>query len=173
MDAIIKSLAFDVQVFGGMILLFLALWAVTNALFWKPVLARLEARDQEIRHAHARVENLRHEMEDLRADYQTRITQVEAEARTRIQNAIKEAQAERERILKEARAESDAMLQQGIADMEREKAQALVELRATMVALAVNAADKALGSRADVAALQKAIETHVRNAGNGSGAARN
>ncbi len=158
---IAESLKFNPTVFLIQLVLFLALLVVMNALVWKPVLAHLKARDERIADAYRQRDQLQHEMEQLRADYLTRIGQVEAEARGHIQKAIKEAQSERERILAEARAQSETMLQQGVADMERETAEALRSLRGEIVGLALGAADKELGSAADNSLLRRSIESRI------------
>jgi F-type H+-transporting ATPase subunit b len=159
--AIGKSLAFNPTVFALQVVLFIFLWVAMNAIFWKPIMAHMAARDKSISDKYAQRDNLQHEMEALRADYLARIAVVEAEARAHIQQAIKEAQHERERLITEAREQSEATLKQGIADMEREKTEALQTLRDRMVGIAVGVADTALASTADRSALQKAISTLV------------
>lgn len=161
MDAIITALGFNVKVFLAELVLFIGLLLAMNALFWKPVMAHLAARDKEMADAHHKVQVTEREMEALRADYMARITQIEAEARTHIQSAIKEAQAERERILAEARTHSETILREGILEMEREKLDALQALQARMVGIAVTAADRALGSAGDAAAIRQSIATHI------------
>src|SRR5260221_8754018 len=99
MDQILQSLNFDPKIFLIQVVLFIALWITMNHLFWKPMLSHLGNRDQRIKDAYKRVEDTRHEMEQLRTDYQSHIAQIEADARARIQTAIREAQAERERVL--------------------------------------------------------------------------
>src|SRR6476659_8421580 len=145
LNAIIKSLSFDWRLFLAQIVLFIVLTLVLNQIFWKPMLAHLARRDQGIKDAYRTVEDTRHEMETLRADYQARIIKIEAEARTHIQQAIKEAQAERERILADARSDADTAIRHGVESMEREKTEAITRLRERMVAIALTAVDKALG----------------------------
>ena len=99
MADIVKSLAFNTNIFFAQIVLFLALWFLLGNLFFKPVLGRLKQRDKDIADTYRTVQQMQHEMETLRADYLVRIAEVEAEARGRIQTAIKEAQGERERVL--------------------------------------------------------------------------
>ena len=161
MDAIVTALGFNARVFLLETGLFLALLVFMNAFFWKPIMAHLAGRDQEKADAYRRVESTEREMESLRADYMARITQIEAEARSHIQAAIKEAQSERERIIAEARAHSEATLKQGAADLERSNAEALNALRDRMVGIASLAADKALGSAGDKAALRQTIESRI------------
>ena len=161
MQDILNALHFDVWAFIFQVVLFITLLLVMNALFWKPILAHLALRDKEKADAYRKVETTEQEMEALRADYLTRITQIEAEARSHIQVAIKEAQSERERIMTEARMQTDALLKQGIAAMESEKIEALISLQPRMVGIASSAADKALGSAGDQTTLRQAIETRI------------
>jgi F-type H+-transporting ATPase subunit b len=161
MDAIIKSLGFNVTIFFAQIVLFLLLWFLLGNLFFKPILGRLKQRDKDIADTYHTVQEMQHEMETLRADYLVRIAEVEAEARGRIQTAIKEAQSERERILGEARVQSEKTLQQSVIDMEREKGEALVSLRERMVTMALTALQKTLGAAADPTVLRASIESSI------------
>jgi F-type H+-transporting ATPase subunit b len=161
MDAIKESLRFDTFFFFCQIGLFLVLLIVTNQLFWKPMLGHLRARDQGIKDAYKTVEDSRHEMESLRADYQTRIIKIETDARAHIQQAIKEAQSERERIISDARAQSEATIKKGVEDMEREKTEALANMRERMTNMALTAVGKALGQTADTNALRASIADSI------------
>ena len=173
MDTILKSLSFNVQIFVAQIVMFIALWIVLSHLFWNPMLKHLRERGQRIDDAHQSVEAMRHEMETLRADYQTRIAQVEAEARSHIQAAVKEAQTERERLLSEARAQTDATLRQNTADGEREKTEALTMLQGRMTDMALAAVGKALGPTSDPTTLRRFLEEQiVKSAKRGPGPAR-
>ena len=161
MQPILDALRFDITAFLLQTALFIGLLVVMNAIFWKPMMAHLSARDREKADAYRKVETTEREMEALRADYMARITQIEAEARSHIQAAIKEAQVERERILTEARQHTENALKQGIAEMQSEKIQALQDLRGRLVEMASNAASGALGSASDKASLRQSIEARV------------
>ena len=164
MQPILDSLAFDAKIFFFQLLTLIALLVVMNAIFWKPYLAHLKARDQHMADAHDQRDRLQHEMETLRTEYLARITQVEADARARIQSAVKEAQEERERILKEVREQSDAALKQGVAELKRDSAESLVTMRERMIALAVEAASKALGASSDSNSLRQSVEQQFASA---------
>lgn len=161
MAEIVKSLGFNVTIFFCQIVLFLFLWFFLGNTFFKPMMGRLKQRDKDIADTYHTVQEMQHEMETLRADYIARIAAVEAEARGRIQTAIKEAQTERERILAEARTQSEQTLQQGVADMEREKSEAMVSLRESMVGMALTALTKTLGTAADPTVLRTSIESSI------------
>ena len=165
MESIIKSLSFDWRFFLAQIVLFIALCLIMNVVFWKPMLAHLARRDQKIKDAYDTVEDIRHEMEALKSDYQARIIKIESEARSHIQQAIKEAQSERERILAEAKAHAESTIHQGADSMEREKTEALTSLRERMIGIALGAVEKAVGATADPRALRRSIEQGVTASG--------
>lgn len=161
MSSILHSLAFNPVVFAAQIVLFIALVAAMDALFWKPVLGHLQARDQRVKDAYTRRDALRQEMEALRSEYLTRIAQVEADARSRIQAAVREAQAERERMLTEAREHAEAQISRAAADLEREREEALKALHGRMATMAITAVGKALGSSVDPAIVRGAVEQQI------------
>jgi F-type H+-transporting ATPase subunit b len=158
---ILEQLQFSPTIWLAQIVVFIALWIALKFLLFDPILKHLDARDASIQAAYHTVEQTRREMEELRADYQSRITQVEAEARARIQAAIREAQAERERLIAEARAQADVTLRTGVAETERLKSEALTNLKSDLVGLAVSALGKTLGPAADTAALRRQIEQRI------------
>ena len=161
MDAIIQSLRLDWHFLIAQIVLFVVLTIVLNLVFWKPMLAHLAKRDQTLKDAYSTVDEIRHDMENLRADYQSRIVKIEADARSHIQQAIKEAQTQREQILAAARADADAAIRDGIQSMEREKTEALTSLRERMIGIALSAVDKAVGRAVDPNSLRRSIELRV------------
>lgn len=161
MDAIAKSLKFDPMIFGFEVLLFILLLVVMNQIYWKPMLAHLGKRDKTIKDAYDTVDAVRHEMEQLRADYQSRITRIENEARIHIQQAIKEAQSERERIVTEAKRTADEAIRHTAAELEGEKVASLESLSPRMAEMAFAAVRKALGSDVDASAVRAAIERGI------------
>jgi len=161
MESIINSLRLDWRYLLAQVVLFVSLCLIMNQVYWKPMLAHLAKRDKSIKDAYDTVEETRHDMETLRADYQARIIKVESEARAHIQQSIKEAQTERERILAEARAQADAAIREGVAAMEREKTEALASLRERMIGIALTAVEKAVGNAVDPTALRRSVEQRV------------
>ena len=158
---ILDSLQISPLVMGMQILLFIILWVVMNQIFWKPMLQHLKDRDKEVSDAYKTVSDMQHEMETLRSDYQSRITQIEADARAKIQDAIKEGQTERERLLSEAKSQAEMTLKQGSALMQSEKVDAIGSLTSWMSGLAHNAVTKAIGNVADPDGLRRSLEASI------------
>lgn len=123
--------------------LFVLLLLFLNTFFWKPILRHLDSRKDSISNAYKAVEDTRHELDALRADYQARLAAIEAEARGQIQKTVHEAQDQREKMIEEARAQAEDFTQQGAIRIEQERDQTIAGMRDTLNGAALNALAKA------------------------------
>lgn len=89
------------------------------------------------------VERTLNETQEMRADYRERLTGIESETQRRIDEAIHEADTLRDTILREAQETAAAIRLRGEAEVSRERAKALVQLRAQFVNNIVGAAQHA------------------------------
>ena len=151
LNTLLESLRIDPWILLINGVMFLILLQVMSAIFWKPMMKHLDGRRDEITHAYQAVENTRREMENLRADYQGRLAQIEAEARGRIQTTVRDAQRQREEMIAEARAQAEETLKQGLQIIEEEKSQAAVNMRENLDDVAVSALAKALNTQPEPA----------------------
>jgi F-type H+-transporting ATPase subunit b len=160
LDAILKSLNIDptIMLYNGA--LFIALFVVLNQVYWKRMMKHLDSRRAEIANAYQTVEDSRHEMENLRTEYQGRMAKIEADARARIQQTVRDAQAQREAILAEARSQSEAIQQEGMDNISREREQALHDMERRLADVATHALEKVIGSAPDPAQ-KRLVEQYI------------
>lgn len=151
------------------ILGFLLLVVAFKALFWKPIGAILDQRREEVQQTLEHIQADRRAMEEARADYERRLANIEAEARERIQAAIKDAQALRDEIVNDARAEAQRLRERAAEEIAREKQKALIELRAELADLAVDAASRILRRSLDPQIHREVIQEFVGQISPGSG----
>lgn len=151
LNTLLESLKIDPWILLINGVLFLILLQALSILFWKPMMKHLDKRRDQITHAYQAVENTRREMENLRADYQGRLAQIESEARGRIQTTVREAQRQREELIAQARAQADEALQQGLKSIEQEQEQAVVNMRENLDDVALSALAKALNTKPEPA----------------------
>lgn len=104
----------------------------------------LDARSKEISDTLDQIAADRRAMESTRAEYEQRLTGIEAEARDKISGAVRQAQEEAAAILATARDEATAQRNRALADIDQERKKAVAEIRAQMADLAVVAASKVL-----------------------------
>lgn len=149
-----------IQIFG-----FVLLMLILKKFFFGPVGQMLASRREEIADTYQEAEQARATMENLRRDYEKRLTEVETEAHERIQAAVKEAQNVRDEILNDARAKADDILQRGEMELDRERKKAIVELREEVANLVISASSSILEKSLDDAAHRKLVEDFISSVG--------
>jgi F-type H+-transporting ATPase subunit b len=146
---------------GGFVLLLL----VFKKFLFAPVLGILQSRQDEVRGIYAAAEAENAKMEELRADYERRLADIESEARKRIQDTVKEAQGIREQLLSEARANADKIMARAEAEIGREREKVIDELRREVVDLTVAAAGRLIGKSLDEPGHRQLVDEFIRNVG--------
>lgn len=156
------GISFDVLIIqaAGFLLL---LWLMRR-FFWKPISAILENRRNDINNTYDKLEADRRSMEQLRADYEQRLAQIETEARERIQEALGEAQRMRDQILDDARRQGEELIAraQEQANLEREKL--LTELQTHVTTLALSAAERVIGESLDTDRHRRLVQEFIDKA---------
>jgi F-type H+-transporting ATPase subunit b len=140
---------------------FLLILAIFKKFLFGPIGGILQTRQDDIRGAYNAAESEKSRMEELRADYERRLGDIEAEARQRIQAAIKEAHETREHLLDEARNNADKIMARAEAEIVRERDKALVELRREVVDLTINAASKLVGHALDEPGHKRLVDEFI------------
>jgi F-type H+-transporting ATPase subunit b len=124
---------------------------------WGPVLSMLDERrdkiDQDLRSAERTREEAKQDQEELRRQ----LKEIDATARAKTLEAVNEARQIASEIKETARDDGKALLERARQEIEREKAKAQVELKNTVVNLAVLGAEKLLAERMDDAANKKLV----------------
>ena len=109
-----------------------------------PVGAMLDSRQREVQDTLEQIAADRRAMEQTRADYEQRLTNIEAEAREHIAGAVRHAQEEAAAITAKARDEASTFRDRAVAEIDQERKKAIVQIRSEMADLAVTAASKVL-----------------------------
>ena len=129
--------------------IFLVFIPVINLYFYAPLKEAMDARNSELEATFFEAEQLRTQMQTLKADFETRIAATEADARLQIQSQIKEAQNLRQQLMSEATERADSMVRQAQLEIDQEKAHAIATIRTHVVDLALAAAEKVIGENMD------------------------
>jgi len=145
------------QILGFLIVL----W-IMKRFAWKPVLGMLEDRKKRVQSELQDVERRKLDMEKLRQQYEDKLKSIDAEARARLQEAVRNAQKVASEIKEEARADVKEMLGRARDEIERDRAQALVELRNDVVNIAVRASEKILRETLDAEKHRKMIGDFIK-----------
>ena len=156
-----KGLEIDPGMTIATIGVLMILFPMIKSFFITPLSEAITHRNQELERTFADAENLRSEMQKLRAEYEQRLTATEAAARAQIEAQIKEAQYLRQTLNAEAAARADELVKRAEQEIESEKARAITELRLHIVDLTLAATEKVLGQTVDAAINKRLVNEFI------------
>ena len=140
---------------------FLILFKVIQPFFITPLADAINHRTTELESTFSEAESLRNEMTAMRAEYEKKLAETEAEARTKIQAQIAEAQQLRQTLMSEATERADQLVARAQQEIQSEKAKVVVELRTSVVDLALSAAEKVLEENMNTDRNRKLVEDFI------------
>ncbi len=140
---------------------FLLLVWVMAKFAWGPILDQLDKRRDKIERDYAAAEQQLGEAEGLKADFAVKLGEIKTLERERIQEAVKKGEDIAGGIVSEARQQAEVVKTKGRQDLEIEAQKAQVELRDTVVALAIGAAEKLIHERLDDQKHRQLIEQYI------------
>jgi F-type H+-transporting ATPase subunit b len=162
---IFEQLGIDPRLIVVNIVGFALLLSILKKFLYGPITQVLADRKNDIKSEYDAAEAEKARMEELRADYERRLADIESEARQRIQTAIKEAQESREHILNEARTNADRAMTRAEDEIAREREKAVVELRRDVVDLTIQAASNLIEKALDEAGHRRLVGDFIKSVG--------
>lgn len=131
---------------------------VLSRYAWKPILAAVDAREKNIQDAVEQANRLRAEAQGLLEDHRRQLADARRQSQQMLAEARDAGEQVRRQIEEKARGEGDALIQRARLEIDREKQNALDELRRESVDLALAAASRLIQHRLDPAADRRLIE---------------
>ena len=144
------------------IITFLVLFFLMKHLAWKPFLKVLDDRRGKIALEFKNIEDAKIAAGKARADYEQKLSSIEAEARSRIHAAVEEGRKQAEELRQSARKESDEILVKARENIKQEIAKAEEELKDKIVNLTVDIAAKVIEERLSVEDDAAIVETFIK-----------
>lgn len=126
------------------ILNFFVLLAILNKFLYKPILAILENRKEEIRSNLQNAKTAEEEADKLRQAYKKQLQEAKHEAKDIIDAAHSMAEQRKKEIINEARGEAVEITEKAQATIREEKEKALAQLREEVASLVVLAAGRVI-----------------------------
>ncbi|MYF99954.1 F0F1 ATP synthase subunit B [Candidatus Poribacteria bacterium] len=138
---------------------------VVLAILWKFVFGKvgglLEERRNEINTQIEQLKTDREELDRLTAETRQRLGDIENESQAKIQAAIDQGNAERQQIVDQARQEASDEIARARAEIQREKDDAISELRGVVAELAIDAAGKIISAELSPERHQNIIDASI------------
>jgi F-type H+-transporting ATPase subunit b len=141
-----------------------ALFALVLTRFgWGPLLHALEEREQGLREAVEGAHKASADAQQLLEKHKEMLREAGREREEIIKSAIAEADALKADLSARARTEADEMIRRAKEQVEREKSRAILELRAQVADLAMEAASKIVVSSLTPEAQKKLVDDYVKS----------
>ncbi len=130
---------------------------------WGPILNVLDERRSKVEDDYAAAEKNLAEAEQLKGDFESKLSDIKAIEREKVQEAVKRGEELADSIVVKARTNADDTRHKAGQDIELESQKAQIELRDTVVTMAIGAAEKVIGERLDDDLHRKLISEYIDN----------
>jgi F-type H+-transporting ATPase subunit b len=148
------------QIISQIIAFLLILW-VLKRFAWRPLLNIMAEREKLIVDQFESIEEAKKEVNDLRANYERMVKEIDNEAKVRFQRILKEGNAAAQEIQQSARKQSQEMLAQAQREIQREVVQAKQQLKNEVVNLTMAATGKILKDHVDEEQQRKLVTDFI------------
>jgi F-type H+-transporting ATPase subunit b len=150
------------------------IWAIINfsvllAILYKflygPLLKVMENRQNEIKNNISQAEEIRNEAEALRAQLKQELEKARSDARETMEKAVKAAEETKNQIISEAKDSANNIVVKAQEEIQREKEQALADIRNELASLAILAAGKVIGKTMTVEEHGQLVDKYIQEVG--------
>ena len=121
---------------------FLSLVLLLKKFAWGPILKAIDDRDEALRQESLTAQKNREQTEQIRAEYEQRMADVEHQSRMILWEAEQKAAEKRESLMKVAETEAHNLIEKTRAQLQSEKNNLVRELRENVVRLSIQATEK-------------------------------
>lgn len=146
----------------------LLLFLLLKHFLFKPVQNILNARQAEIDKSYADAETAQTRAEELRDEYEKRISDAKAEAADIAKAASRKAQAHYDEVVGTAKADAARLREKAEAQIEQEKKKAMNELKDEISGIAVDIASKVVEREIDEKDHEELIAEFIKGVGEAS-----
>jgi F-type H+-transporting ATPase subunit b len=149
------------------IITFVIVLVILRATAWKPLLAALTAREEQIRSSLREAQEAQQKAQQLLEDHRKQLALAEEQSQRIIKQGREMAERLKAEILEKAQGSATFMVAQAKDEIRREKESALIELRSEVADLAILAAGKLLDANLDTPKQRALADAAIRDINKG------
>lgn len=161
----VEALGLDVKTIIFAIVNFLVLMGILTKFLYRPFLDMLDRRKQSIKDAFDNAEMTNRKADEKLEAYNKKLARVEADGRDIIKNARLKADEQAQMIIEEANQKASRMIKQAETQIERERQQALEEMKNQITELSMLAAVKIVERELETTGQDQIINDIIEQAG--------
>lgn len=144
----------------------LILYLFLKKLAFKPLMSMIDSRQKEIDDMYSDAEKTRGTADELKAEYEEKLSKANEESEEILKSAVRRAQLKEEEILKEANVEASRVLERAEEQIALEKKQALNEIKDEVSAMAIGIASAVIERDVSESEHKDLIDDFINNMGN-------
>jgi F-type H+-transporting ATPase subunit b len=143
---------------------------ILGKVAWGPILNMLDERRGTVEKDYAAAEKNLSEAEQLKSEFELKLSDIKVIEREKVQEAVKRGEGLADGIVTKARSTADEAKTKATQDIELEAHKAQLELRDSVVTMALGAAEKVIGEKMDDDLHRKLIQQYIDTLGENSNA---
>ena len=144
----------------------LILYLAFKKFLFPPIKKMIDDRQKEIDDMYSDAESARSAADELKAEYEEKLSKANEESEQILKNAVRRAQLKEEEILKEAGNEAARVLERAEEQIALEKKQALNEVKNEVSAMAIGIASAVIERDVSESEHRELIDDFINNIGN-------
>lgn len=143
----------------------LTIFFVAKKFLVGPVLKIIQDRQQEIDDMYAQAGGVQQQAEQMRAEYQEKLSDAQATSERMVKEATARAQRREDEIIRQANQEASAILDKAAADIAQEKKKAINEAKDEISDMAMAIAGKVVGRELTAADQSALVDSFIDGLG--------
>ena len=143
----------------------LTIYFVARKFLFGPVMKIITDRQQEIDNLYSDANSAKTQAEDLKSEYQLKLSDAQATSDRIVKEAVSRGQAREEEIIRKANAEAAAIMDKASADIAQEKKKALNDAKDEISEMAMAIAGKVVGRELNAADQQSLLDSFIDRLG--------
>ncbi|HWQ43378.1 MAG TPA: F0F1 ATP synthase subunit B [Desulfosporosinus sp.] len=159
-----NPLVFDYTLPAQMISFLLLVWFL-GKVAWNPLMNMMEKRRVHIETSLAEAKEERQQAEQIKREYQEEMRQARQEAQEVIAKAMKVGEVSAAEILAAAHEETERIKKSALVDIQRERDQAIADVKGQAVELSILVAEKIIRQKLDFKGQSQLIEQFIQEVG--------
>ena len=144
---------------------FLLVLYVGKKFLYGPILKMIQDRQKEIDDMYSDADSAKQQAEDLRAEYQHKLSDAQATSERIVKDAVARAQTREEEIIRKANQEAAAIMDKASSDIAQEKKKALNDAKNEISEVAMAIAGKVVGRELTAADQTTLVDSFIDRLG--------
>ena len=144
----------------------LILYLLFKKFLFGPIKKMIDSRQKEIDDIYSDAENARESADEMKAEYEEKLSHANEESEQILKNAVRRAQLKEEEILKEANAQAERTMERAHEQIALEKKQAINDVKNQVSAMAIGIASAVIERDVSENEHNDLIDDFISNMGN-------